>query len=118
MESLKKALEESVKESEGTLRSVLDSTLRVLTKPEEYRLLLLAASYCKTPEFRSSELRDKLSLMFGVEIDSRSLSRRLTTLTKGEEVTILSKPARGCFQFTDPRMPSFLKMALSKDDKS
>jgi len=118
LESLKKALEESVKESEGTLRSVLDSTLRVLTKPEEYRLLLLAASYCKTPEFRSSELRDKLSLMFGVEIDSRSLSRRLTTLTKGEEVTILSKPARGCFQFTDPRMPSFLKMALSKDDKS
>lgn len=106
-------LEESVKDSEGALKRMYESTLRILNTPQEYKLLLLAAAYCKVPEFRSGELRDELNSRFGVEVDSKALSRRLTNLTKGESTTILSKPARGCFQFTDPRMPSFLKMAIS-----
>lgn len=107
------ALDEAVKDSEGALKRMYESTLRTLTKPLEYKLLLLAAAYCKVPEFRSSELRTTLEAKFGVKVDSKSLSRRLTNLTKGAEMTILYKPARGCFQFTDPRMPSFLKMAVS-----
>ena len=113
---LKFALNEAVKDSEGALQRMLESTLRVLNTPQEYKLLLLTASYCNTPEFRSAELRDKLKSRFNVEVDSKALSRRLTKLTQGDEVTILYKPARGCFQFTDPRMPSFLKMALNSDD--
>lgn len=108
------ALEEAVKDSEGALKRMYESTLRALNKPLEYKILLLAAAYCKVPEFRSSELRMTLSEKFTVDIDSQSLSRRLTHLTKGDEITILYKPARGCFQFTDPRMPSFLKMAASQ----
>ncbi|MDN3652089.1 AAA family ATPase [Thalassotalea ponticola] len=113
---LKSALNEAVKDSEGALQRMLESTLRALNTPQEYKLLLLTASYCNTPEFRSAELRDKLMSKFGVEVDSKALSRRLTKLTQGEKTTILHKPARGCFQFTDPRMPSFLKMALNSDD--
>lgn len=113
---LKNALNEAVKDSEGALQRMLESTLRVLNTPQEYKFLLLTASYCNTPEFRSSELREKLKSKFGVNVDSQTLSRRLTKLTKGSEKTILYKPARGCFQFTDPRMPSFLKMALNSDD--
>ncbi len=115
-ETLKGALDEAVKDSEGALRRMLESTLRVLNKAQEYKLLLLTASYCSTPEFRSSELRDKLKLRFSIDIDSKALSRRLTKLTEGEKATILEKPARGCFKFADPRMPSFLKMALNSDD--
>lgn len=110
------ALSEAVKDSEGALQRMFEATLRALTKPNEYKLLLLTAAYCKTPEFRSSELREKLDSKFGIKIESKPLSRRLTLLTKGEKTTILYKPARGCFQFTDPRMPSFLKMALNSDD--
>lgn len=113
---LKSALIEAVKDSEGVLQRILESTLRVLNTPQEYKFLLLAASYCNTPEFRSSELREKLKSKFGVDVDSQTLSRRLTKLTKGSEKTILYKPAKGCFQFSDPRMPSFLKMALNSDD--
>lgn len=113
---LKSALNEAVKDSEGILQRMLESTLRVLNTPQEYKLLLLTASYCNSPEFRSSELREKLKIKFGVNIDSQTLSRRLTKLTKGTEKTILYKSARGCFQFSDPRMPSFLKMALNSDD--
>ena len=113
---LKAALNEAVKDSEGALQRMLESTLRVLNTPQEYKLLLLTASYCNTPEFRSAELRDKLKNKFNVDVDSKALSRRLTKLTKGDETTILYKPARGCFQFSDPRMPSFLKMALNSDD--
>lgn len=113
---LKYALNEAVKDSEGALQRMLEGTLRALNTPQEYKFLLLTASYCKTPEFRSSELREKLKSKFNVEVDSKTLSRRLTRLTQGSETTILYKPARGCFQFTDPRMPSFLKMALNSDD--
>ena len=114
---LKLALNEAVKDSEGALQRMLESTLRVLNTPQEYKFLLLTASYCSSPEFRSSELRNKLKSKFNVDIDSKTLSRRLTKLTEGNETTILYKPARGCFQFSDPRMPSFLKMALNSEDK-
>lgn len=115
-ETLKIALSEAVKDSEGALQRMFETTLRALNKPSEYKLLLLTAAYCKTPEFRSAELREKLDLKFGIKINSQALSRRLTLLTKEEKTTILYKPARGCFQFSDPRMPSFLKMALNSDD--
>ncbi len=115
-ETLKSALNEAVKDSEGALQRMLESTLRVLSKPQEYKFLLLTASYCNTPEFRSSELRDKLKEKFNLDVNSTSLSRRLTKLTDGRKLTILEKPARGCFKFSDPRMPSFLKMALNSDD--
>jgi hypothetical protein len=116
MAVLKLAMNEAVRDSEGALKRMFESTLRVLNTPQEYKLVLLTASYCNTPEFRSAELREKLNTKFGVETDSQTLSRRLTKLTKGNETTILYKPARGCFQFSDPRMPSFLKMALNSDD--
>lgn len=116
MDVLKFAMNEAVKDSEGALQRMLESTLRVLNTPHEYKLLLLTASYCNTPEFRSAELREKLHTKFRVDVDSKALSRRLTKLTQGNETTILYKPARGCFQFSDPRMPSFLKMALNSDD--
>jgi Cdc6-like AAA superfamily ATPase len=115
-EVLKNALNEAVKDSEGALQRMLESTLRALNTPQEYQFLLLTASYCNTPEFRSSELREKLKSKFGVDVDSKTLSRRLTKLTQGSGKTILYKPGRGCFQFSDPRMPSFLKMALNSND--
>lgn len=115
-EILKSALNEAVKDSEGALQRMFESTLRALNNPHEYKLILLTASYCNTPEFRSLELREKLKSMFDVEIDSTKLSRRLTKLTQGNGKSILNTTARGCFQFTDPRMPSFLKMALSSND--
>ena len=108
------ALEEAVKDSEGILKRMYESTIRVLNTPHEYKLLLLAAAYCKVPEFRSHELRNEIEIRFGIPIESKVLSRRLTKLTQGDTTTILSKPARGCFQFTDPRMPSFLKMVIQQ----
>ncbi|WP_355661191.1 ATP-binding protein [Halomonas salifodinae] len=111
--NLSHSLEASVEEAEGALRRAFDTTLRNLTKPQEYRLLLLAAAHCKTPDFRINEVNQKLDKILGINIDPKLLSRRLGTLTKGEENAILCKPARGVFQFTDPRMPCFIKMALN-----
>lgn len=113
---LKKALIDAVKDSEGALQRMVELTLRVLNTPQEYKFLLLTASYCNSPEFRSSELREKLKSKFNVDIDSKTLSRRLTKLTDGNKATILYKAGRGCFQFSDPRMPSFLKMAFNAED--
>ncbi|WP_156181345.1 hypothetical protein [Halomonas sp. PR-M31] len=112
---LETSLKASVEESEGALKRVFDTTLRNLSKPQEYRLLLLAAANCKTPEFRISEVNKKLDKILNITIDPNILSRRLGTLAKGNRSTILCKPARGVFQFTDPRMPCFVKMALNNE---
>ena len=116
-DTLKGALIEAVRDSEGALKRMLETTLRSLQKPEEYKFLLLTAAYCSTPEFRSSELKSKLKEQFKIDTDSKSLSRRLTKLADGCESRIITKTARGCFQFADPRMPSFLKMSLNSFDK-
>jgi Cdc6-like AAA superfamily ATPase len=118
IETLKSALVEAVKESKNALQRSFDTTLRVFKKPQEYKLLLLAAAHCNAAEFRSAELKEKLLSKFGIDLDHQGLSKRLTNLVKATASGkgILVKPARGCFQFTDPRMPSFIKMALNNEE--
>lgn len=114
---LKQALVESVKDSEGVLKHAYDSTIRLLSKPQDYKILLLAAAYCKIPEFRSSELKDKLMERYGINIEPQVISRRLASLVKIKNGSaIISRSARGCFRFIDPRMPSFIKMSSGTDD--
>ncbi|MDP3332674.1 MAG: AAA family ATPase [Methylococcaceae bacterium] len=116
-EILKQALVESVKDSEGVLKHAYDSTIRLLSKPQDYKILLLAAAYCKIPEFRSSELKDKLVESYSINIDSQVISRRLASLVKIKNGSaIISRSARGCFRFIDPRMPSFIKMSSGVED--
>ncbi|MFM5509356.1 AAA family ATPase [Aeromonas rivipollensis] len=108
---LKHALVDSVKDSENAIKDSYDSCLRSFSKPSEYKVLLLAAAYCKTPEFRSSELKEKLELRFNIEVQSTLISRRLSSLIDKAHSPILERSGRGCFRFIDPRMPSFVKMA-------
>lgn len=115
MECLHTALASAVEESEGALQRMYDGTLRNLTKPSECKLILLAAAHCSIPEFRTSELKTKLFTEFSVNVDSSMLTRQLAKLARDTEGTILRRVARGVFQFSDPRMPSFIKMSLHKN---
>lgn len=115
-EVLKFALIDSVKDSENAIKDSYDSCLRSFSKPNDYKILLLAAAYCKTPEFRSSELKEKLALKFKIQVEPSIISRRLSSLIDKAHSRVLERSGRGCFRFTDPRMPSFVKMAAGVED--
>lgn len=115
---LDQALEEASRDSEGTLSNTLDTMLRSTNIPQEYKLILLAASYCQKRDFRSSELSVKMKELFDIDISSQTLSARLSKLTKTyNNAAILTKTAIGCFTFSDPRMPSFIKILFNSSNR-
>jgi len=115
MDILDESLKEVAKDLESTLSDTLSSMLRSVNNPQEYKLILLAASHCQKRDFRSGELTNKLFEMFGIQVSSKTLSARLTKLTKPfNNTTILSRTAKGCFSFTDPRMQSFIKITYNQ----
>lgn len=118
LDILDQALVEAARDSEDTLSNTLNSMLRETNSPQEYKLILLAASYCQRRDFRSRELSDRLSELFGTDISSSSLSSRLKKLTEPYNGnTILSRTARGFFTFTDPRMASFIKILFNTSNR-
>ena len=113
-EILDMALDYAATDSEGTLTESVDAILRTINKPQDYKLLLLAAANCQKRDFRSSEVTSKFKELFNIDITSAKLSKRLSKLTN-EDVShsILIKTGRGCFSFQDPRMPSFIKISFN-----
>lgn len=111
---LNEALIRSSKDSESTLLSSLDNMLRNIKKPNEYKLLLLATSHCNKKDFRSREVVNKLNELFGMTIPSSTINRRLSRLSENfSDTNILNKTAPGCYSFSDPRMPSFIKITFN-----
>lgn len=115
---LNEALLEVAKDSESTLSNILNEMLRNTNTPQEYKLILLAASYCQRKDFRNSELSNKLNELFGITINSRTLSARLARLSGSyDNNTILLRTAKGCFTFSDPRMSSFIKILFNTSNR-
>lgn len=109
-DNLNEALKLAVDESEGVLRRMYDNSVRSTNRKEDYIRLLLAAAQCQIPEFTSMELRVKLTKILGIEVKQKDITAYISRLVSTEEGTILRRTARGVYQFTDPRMPSFIKM--------
>lgn len=108
------ALIEVAMDLESTFSENLSTLLRSTNNPQEYKLILLAASHCQKRDFRSSELADKIFQLYGTSINSSTLNSRLTKLSNtSNSDNILSKTARACYSFRDPRMPSFVKIKFN-----
>ncbi len=109
------ALIEVAKDSESTLSNILNAVLCTTKSPKEYKLILLASSYCQKKDLRSSEVSKKLYELYGISINARTLSSRLSKLVKSyNNSTILTRIAPGCYTFSDPRMPSFIKIFFNQ----
>lgn len=111
---LHEALTEVAMDLESTFSENLSTILRSTNNPQEYKLILLAASHCQKRDFRSAELADKIFQLYGTSINSSTLNSRLTKLSNTiNSDNILSKTARACYSFKDPRMPSFVKIKFN-----
>lgn len=111
---LDEALIEVAMDLESTFSENLNTILRSANNPQEYKLILLAAAHCQKRDFRSTELADKIFQLYGTSINSSILNTRLTKLSNTDnDNNILSKTARACYSFKDPRMPSFIKIKFN-----
>lgn len=111
---LDEALVEVAMDLESTFSENLNNVLRSTNNPQEYKLILLAAAHCQKRDFRNTELADKIFQLYGTSINSSTLNSRLAKLAKtNNDNNILSRTAKACYSFKDPRMPSFVKIKFN-----
>lgn len=110
IDKLNEALSQAVASAESSLTSLYLAATRG-RKEAEYKKLLLAAATCNGSEFSTGQVRNKLSEILGVEIETKRVPAYLNDLTCDEDSKVFRRISRGVYQFSDPRMPSFIKMA-------
>ena len=109
---LNTALEEATEDAEGTLsRSYAKATRSYNT--DMYRVVLCAAANLNAEEFTAKELRDEIQSQTGEPITQQSLNNYFKRLVSDDEDTVLRRLRKGVYRFTDPRMPSYVRIANS-----
>jgi Cdc6-like AAA superfamily ATPase len=109
-EHLKQAMKLAVTDAEGSLKRVYDRAVRSAST-RMYGWILLAAASLQEMEFNATDLRKAIATVTGEEISQASLNNYFGRLVSADESTILMRVATGVYRFTDPRMPSFVKIA-------
>lgn len=96
--------------AENSLKNSYDkATISNMT--EEYRRIVLAAALCKEDSFTASELRDSYMNIWKSSISQASLNNYFQKLVSMDGSCILRRIAKGIYKFSDPRMPSFVRIA-------
>lgn len=104
------ATRRAVEDAEGTLKRSYDNAARSYGT-EEYRKVLIAAALCGTDEIVASELRLKYQQIWDVEISQNSLNNYFRRLVSDDSSSIIRRIAKGVYRFSDPRMPSYVRIA-------
>lgn len=110
------ATRRAVNDSEGRLKRVYDTACRSYNT-EEYRYIVCAAAMLGTDEFTASELRKKYQEIWGKPILQTSLNNYFNRLVSDNDTTILRRIAKGVYRFSDPRMPSYVRIANMTDQR-
>ena len=116
LRDLNPALNAAAQDAEGTLKTLYDTAVRSYQTADMYRLIVRAAAYCATDksEFTSRELREKIKLFSGESVSQNTLSNYFKKLVSNGEDKILQRLAIGVYRFSDPRMPSFVRIVEGK----
>lgn len=110
VQSVEAATRRAVNDAEGSLKRAYDSACRS-ANTDEYKNILFAASHCGADEFTALELRERYGEMFEKEIKQGWLNNFLNRLVSIDGSTVLRRIAKGVYRFSDPRMPSFVRIA-------
>lgn len=104
-----KATDRAVGDAEGTLKNAYLEAIR--SSSDEYKKILLAAALCSEDEIMARKLREQYATFWNSEISQNSLNNYFQKLVADDESCILRRLAQGVYKFTDPRMPSFVRIA-------
>jgi Cdc6-like AAA superfamily ATPase len=114
---LEVALLRAVDEAEGSLRRSYENAVRSYNT-DMYRTILCAAASLDRVEFSAGQLRTAIKGKAGKEVTQASLNNFLTRLLATGNTKILARKAKGVYKFTDPRMPSFIRIVNKETGES
>lgn len=112
LEHLDEALELAVESAKSTIGTAYFSSIRG-NKAAEFKRVLLAAANCNNSEFSVRDIARQLSDLLGVEVEPASFTRFMQSNASDDNGKIFRRIRQGVYQFSDPRMPSFIHMAAA-----
>jgi hypothetical protein len=106
------ATKRAVQDAEGSLRNSYDAATRSFGT-DEFKRILLAAARCNPEEFTAAHLRQEYKVLWGIDITQGKLNNHFKRLVSDDGITVLRRLAKGVYRFSDPRMPSYVRIAQS-----
>lgn len=106
---LPNALISATSEAEQSLRLAFDTATSSATTTM-FRIVVDAASRFGVENFSAADLRGQVKEINGVGITQGALNNLFKKLVGDNHQRILHRVAKGTYRFSDPRMPSFVKM--------
>lgn len=106
------ATRRAVEDAEGSLKRTYDAAIRS-SGTDAYKKILLAAATCKAEEIVAQDLRKAYERLWQESLTQGSLNNYLQRLVSEDGTSILRRLAKGVYRFTDPRMPSYVRIAQS-----
>ncbi|OAI18963.1 hypothetical protein A1507_08665 [Methylomonas koyamae] len=107
---ISEATDDACGDAEGSLRTLYNDSVRS-ANTEELKKILIAASSVKEDEFNAAQLRAAYSQIWGNEINQGWLNNYLQKIVSDNSNSILRRLAKGVYKFSDPRMPSYIRLA-------
>lgn len=118
LEHLANALKLAVESATSTIGTAYFAAIRG-NKTAECKRILLAAASCSESEFSVGDISKQLSGLLSFEVKPASFTRFMQANTCENNTKIFRRIRQGVYQFSDPRMPSFIHMtAAIKGDES
>lgn len=109
-ELFQRSIEKSLENAEGRLKRDYESAVRSY-KTDVYKKILFSASKFKTNEFSVSQWIHQINIDTGVRYNNQSMSNYTGRLTKPDYGAIIKRLSRGVYKISDPRMPSYIRLA-------
>ena len=109
------ATSKAIEDSEETLKNMYQDSIRYRNR-EEYERFLLAASICKEEGFSLSDIADKYFYLTKEPLNRNVTGTYIHNLVSADGKKILRRLCKGRYRFSDPRMPSFIKIAKAYMD--
>lgn len=116
VDKVQEATQRAVSDAEGSLRASYQEASRS-ANTNEYANLLAAAATCRADQFSSRELREAYAGLWDRQISQGSVNNYLHKMISEDGSKILRRIAKGVYRFSDPRMPSFIRIAHMAKEK-
>jgi hypothetical protein len=112
-EDVKLAMSAAMTDAEGSLRNSYEDSVRSSATNMYQKIVLAASNLTRVDrlEFKAPEWREEISRLTGEDITQGSLNNYLQRLVSEDASRIFVRLGKGVYRFTDPRMPSLVKIA-------
>lgn len=111
---LPEALKAAALEAEQTLRLTFETATASATTGM-FRIVIDAASRFGCENFSAADLRGKIEEITGEAITQSALNNLFKKLVSDNHNVILHRVSKGTYRFSDPRMPSYVKMICESE---